>query len=200
MRQKLKGLPSTARDWWFNHPFADWILAGGITTAHGLVVWRTGSFDFLGWAAPSDRRGAYSAAAVVISLTGTFGSAAVSQLGSGKGDRIVALKREAGRELADSWRSIFLGAFVAALIAIVALVLDVAEPSGVGHNAAVARWAFEFGLLLAVWRFLRLGALFHPVIVSSALDDADSKAPVRAKVDVDVDYMTRRKPVDLSEV
>ena len=77
--------------------------------AHLALVVFTGKFDVLGWASGSDRRAVYSAAAVVVSVIGTLSGIAVGQLGSSKGDRTSALKRDAGRKLAASWRSIFRG-------------------------------------------------------------------------------------------
>lgn len=86
----------------------------------------------------------------------------------------MALKKAAGDELAKSWRSIYAGAMGAALLAVLALALDASQPSPVGHNALVARWAFLFGLALGVVKFSRLTALFQPVITASVKDDSES--------------------------
>lgn len=162
-------------DWWIEHRWADLAVAFLVTGGYGFVVWRTGRFDMLAWLLPGDRRGLYSAFAVVISLTGAMSSVAVSQLASAKGPRAMALKKGAGDDLAKSWRSIYVGAMGAALLAVLALALDsTQQPPAAGHNAAVARWVFLIGLSLGIMKFSRLTALFQPVITSSVKDDAES--------------------------
>lgn len=162
-------------DWWIDHRWADLAAAILIAGGYGLVVWRTGRFDVLAWLLPGDRRSLYSAFAVVISLTGAMSSVAVSQLASAKGPRAMALKKGAGDDLAKSWRSIYVGAMGAALLAVLALALDsTQQPQALGYNAVVARWAFLMGLSLGIMKFSRLTALFQPVITSSVKDDAES--------------------------
>lgn len=163
-------------DWWIDHRWADLTVTGIVVGAYALIVWRTGRFDVLGWLGPGDRRSLYSAFAVVVSLTGTMSSVAVSQLASAKGPRAMALKKVAGSELAKSWRSIYMGAMGAALLALLALCLDGTQGANdSGHNAAVAQWAFLTGLAVGIMKFLRLVALFQPVITSSVKDDAESE-------------------------
>ncbi len=166
------------RLFWINHRWTDLCIAGVVVGVHGFVVWKMGRFDLLSWIEPADRRGVYSAFAVVVSLTGALSGVAVSQLGSAKGPRARALKRDVGKDLARSWRSIYVGSMGAALLALIALMLDStkAVPAGqvpVGHNALVAQWMFEFAIVFAVMRFTRLTAIFEPMISAFAKDDVD---------------------------
>ena len=53
-------------------------------------------------------------------------------------------------------------------------VIDVKGREGGAAAPFVMRWLFEFGLVYCVAKFVRLMALFHPIIESSAKDDAES--------------------------
>lgn len=183
------------REYWIDHRWTDICVAGVAVGIHGIVVWRTGRYDLLDWVGASDRRGAYSAFAVVVSLTGAFGGVAISQLGSAKGPRATALKKLVGQDLARSWRSIYVGSLSAALIAICALILDSTTPVP-GHNAAVARWAFEVAVVFAVMRFARVAALFEPMIAAFAKDDADpDEEPLASALAVDPVALEARRRV-----
>lgn len=183
------------REFWIDHRWTDVCVAGVVVGIHGIVVWQTGRYDLLSWVGASDRRGAYSAFAVVVSLTGAFGGVAISQLGSAKGPRAKALKKLVGRDLARSWRSIYVGSLGAALVAIVALMLDSTTPIP-GHNAAVARWAFEVAIVFSVMRFARVAALFEPMINAFAKDDADpDEEPLAPALTVDPVALEARRRV-----
>lgn len=179
------------REFWIDHRWTDLLIAGFVVGIHALVVWRTGRFDVLSWSEAADRRGVYSAFAVVVSLTGALSGVAVSQLGSAKGPRAKALKRDVGKDLARSWRSIYVGSMGAALLAIIALMLDSTKaiPAGqspVGHNALVAQWIFEFAIVYATMRFTRLTAIFEPMISAFAKDDVDpDEEPLEPALSVD---------------
>lgn len=171
-------LIAPVREFWIDQRWTDLLVATIVVGVHGAVVWRTGRFDLLNWVDASDRRGVYSAFAVVVSLTGALSGVAVSQLGSAKGPRAKALKRDVGRDLARSWRSIYVGSMGAALLALVALALDSTKaiPAGqtpVGYNATVAQWTFEFAVVFAIVRFARLTTIFEPMISALAKDDID---------------------------
>jgi hypothetical protein len=187
-------LVNTVRDYWVDHRWTDLCIAGAAVALHSVVVWRTGRFDLLAWVEASDRRGAYSAFAVVVSLTGALSGVAVSQLGSAKGMRATALKKHGGKELARSWRSIYVGSMCAALLALVALVLDATKPPAAGHNAAVAQWIFEFAVAYAVLKFARLTVLFEPMITAFVKDDADpDEAPLAPAPRIDVTALEARR-------
>jgi uncharacterized membrane protein len=171
----VKETGRTIHDWWIDHRWADLLVTALVVGGYGIVVWRTGRFDMLGWLTPSDRRGLYGAFAVVVSLTGAMSSVAVGQLASAKGPRATTLKKAGGPELAKSWRSIYVGAMGAALLALLALALDSTQSvPAAGHAAVIARWSFLVGLVLATTKFARLTALFQPVITASVKDDAES--------------------------
>jgi len=165
------------REAWINHLSSDLLIAAGIIVVHGVLVLLSGAGDLLGDASPSDRRGVYTSAAIVVSLLASFTGVAIGQLGSAKGSRAKALKSGAPLELARNWTSIFRWGLFAALLAVFGLLVD---PST--HTDAVlpvvARWLFEAGLVTAVIKFLRAGSLFRDVMeITSrdAIDDDDDK-------------------------
>jgi hypothetical protein len=152
-----------------------------------------GSIDLLALVEAGDRRGAYSAFAVVVSLTGALSGVAVSQLGSAKGMRATALKKHGGKELARSWRSIYVGSMSAALLALVALVLDATKPPAAGHNTIVAQWIFGFAVAFAVLKFAQLTVLFEPMM-AFVKDDADpGEAPLAPAPRIDVTALEARR-------
>lgn len=172
----VKALASSIRDFWFDHLWIDLLIASAIVGAHLATVMLTGQLDILGVAALDERRSLYSASAVVVSLIGAFSGVAIGQVASGKGARIRALKSAAARPLADSWRSIYLAAIASACLALLCLAIDVKGLEGGAAAPFIMRWLFEFGLVYCIAKFVRLMALFHPIIESSAKDDAESDA------------------------
>lgn len=193
MKQKIVTAVGAVHEWWIDHLWIDLVLVVLVTGAHGLVVALTGRFDVLGWLPATDRRGVYSAAAIVISLVAALSGVAVGQTGSAKGSRIAHIKREAGDQLAATWRSIYRGALTAALIAVMALALDSTARHPQGYNGNVARWAFEFGLGLAIMKFLRLSTLFHATLLGAARDDADDDNRLAEAPTFDEDWFDRQR-------
>ena len=170
----LKAFVSSARDYWFDHLWVDLLFSGLVVGGHLTIVTLSGRLDVLSLASLDERRGLYSASAVVVSLIGAFSGVAIGQVASGKGARIRALKSAAAKPLANSWRSIYLAAILAAFMALLCLAVDVKAREGGAAAPFVARWLFEFGLVYCGTKFVRLMALFHPIIESSAKDDAES--------------------------
>ena len=161
-------------DFWIDHLWVDLAVVATLLVAHGTLVLTLPSFDVLGNALPADRRATYSATAVVVSLLGSLSAVAIGQLGSARGQRAAALKAQAAEELAQNWRSIFRVGMLAALVSLVALLLD---PSVATANAlpVVIRWLFEASVLLALVKFLRLSALFHEVLTLTARSAAEAE-------------------------
>lgn len=171
----LRQSARTLRDAWIDRLWVDVFATTVLLVAHYALVATTGRFDVLAWATPPDRRGAYAAAAVVISLVGSLSGITLGQLGSASGPRAVALKRYGGPQLARNWRSIFQSAMLAALLAVAALLLDPSSPvPGSEVRSTVARWAFEFGVVLVTVKFARLTSLFHAVLSATAADSGES--------------------------
>ena len=160
------------RDAWIDHLWVDLVIVGLVVFIHASLVIVLPATDVLGNALPADRRATYSATAVVVSLLGSLSSVAISQLGSAKGWRAVALKEQASEKLARQWRSVFRTGMLSALLSLLALLLD---PSVVTTSvvAVAVRWLFEAGVLLALVKFLRLSALFTEVLVLTGKDAAD---------------------------
>jgi hypothetical protein len=172
----VRALASSIRDFWFDHLWIDLLIAAALVGTHLAIVLLTGRLDILSVASLDERRGLYSASAVVVSLIGAFSGVAIGQVASGKGARIRALKSAAAKPLANSWRSIYMAAIASACLALLCLAIDVKGREGGAAAPFVMRWLFEFGLIYCVAKFVRLMALFHPIIESSAKDDAESEA------------------------
>jgi len=175
---RVKKAIGVVRGFWIDHLWVDPSVAAILLGIHMALVWGYPVADLLGNALPADRRSAYSSAAIVVSLLGSFSSVAISQLSAAKGVRADALRRQGAESLARSWRSVFRVGMVAAVVAILCLLVD---PSVVVVNAlpVVARWTFEFCVFLATMKFLRLSALFFEVITLAARGSEDDLVEVR---------------------
>ncbi|MBS1896965.1 MAG: hypothetical protein JSS88_06240 [Actinobacteria bacterium] len=174
------------RDFWIDRIWLDYIIAAGIVGAHLLALQWWPWVDIFAAASAPDRRAVYSAAAIVVSLLGSFSAVAIGQLSSAKGERADRLREAGGADLARNWRSVFRTAMLCALIGIVALLLDPSVPPAVTaanpQNPApeIIRWVFEAGLVLAIVRFVRLSALFVEVLEVAALGDSGTSAKLAA--------------------
>ena len=169
MKAAIRRVSAAVRDFWIDDLWVDFLIVTLILATHVCLVVLTPIFDVFGNALPSDRRAVYAAAAVVVSLLGSFSAVAIGQLGAAKGERTTALKQSGGKLLAKNWQSIFRGAMGAALVALAALLLD---PSVASANPVhvVVRWIFEAAMLLAIVKFVRLSALFYEVISLTTLE------------------------------
>jgi hypothetical protein len=167
---------NVAKDYWIDHRWVDLLLTSVLIAVHYSLIFFAAGFDFFAYAAVEERRAMYSASAVVVSLLGAFSGVVIGQASSGKGDRLMALKKNGGDELAANWRGIYLAAIFAAISALFCLLVDVGSPGVAIHVPSLARWVFEGALLLCALKFIRLTAIFEPIIASSARDDAEKDA------------------------
>lgn len=178
--QRVRDLANKARDFWLNHLVVDLGLAGIILSLHIVLVLVDPVWDVLGNAIPADRRSAYTSTAIVVSLLASFSSVAIGQASSAKGARADALRRQAAEALARNWRSVFQAGMYAAVLAIVCLLLDPSRRVD-GWVPVVVRWVFEFTVLLATVKFVRLSSLFYEVITLSSKSavepEEEPKAP-----------------------
>lgn len=161
-----------ARRFWIDHLWVDLLLATLFVGVHIALVFAVPVADLLGQALPGDRRNVYTSTAVVVSLLSSFSGVAIGQLGSAGGLRAKALREQAGEALSKNWGSIFRSGLLATLIALIALLLD---PSihVVGLVPVITRWVFEFALLLALVKFMRLSALFSEVLTVKSKSEAE---------------------------
>ena len=180
------------RGFWIDRIWLDYLIAGLPVGLYyvGVVSWSW--LDVFSWAAPTDRRSVYSAAAVVVSLLGSFSSVAIGQLSSARGERADLLRRAGGRDLSRNWRSVFRAALLCALVALGALLVDPSSPDSAGCVSMAFRWLFQVSLALAVVRFVRLSALFVDVLdVASSDGEVDVNREVPSPV-VDPKWESRR--------
>jgi hypothetical protein len=161
-------------DQWLSHSAVDVPIVLVLLASHLLLVHLEG-WPVLLEGVPLDRRAPlYGVAAIVISLTGTLVSVSVAQYLNGRGERVKALKTYFSRELGRTWRAIFSGSIVAAVLFLAAYAADVRYPSGsteTGETLGV--WLFEAGVVLALVRLVRLAVLFSQLIDLIVLDDTD---------------------------
>lgn len=184
------------RDFWVDHLWLDYVIAASLLGLHlaGVIWWQWP--DPLGAASAPDRRAVYSAAAIVVSLLGSFSAVAIGQLSSAKGARADALREVGGTDLAKNWRGIFRTAMLCALVALFALLLDPSIPSTAPEpepTPIIIRWIFEACLLLAVVRFVRLSALFVEVLEVASLADASGAKPLASAPTPDPKWAERRR-------
>ncbi|MEC5185486.1 hypothetical protein RCH12_002963 [Cryobacterium sp. MP_3.1] len=172
--KKAKAFSGVVRDFWIDHLWVDSAVALGLVALHAALVTFYPVTDVFGNAQPADRRAVYSSAAIVVSLLGSFSGVAIGQLGSAKGARTTALKKQGGQILARNWQSIFRTAMLAALVALMALLIDPSVPSA-GWGFVLVRWVFEFALLLAILKFVRLSSLFFEVINLTTQEAAEAE-------------------------
>lgn len=164
---------STVKNYWVDHRWIDPAIAAFLLIIHFCALILSAGFDFFSYASVEERRALYSASAVVVSLLGAFSGVVIGQASSGKGDRMIALKKYGGGALAANWRGIYLAAIFAAVSALFCLLVDVKTTGVATLVPPIARWVFEGTLLLCGVKFLRLTAIFEPIIASSAMDDAE---------------------------
>lgn len=195
----MKKLKASARDFWIDHIWIDYVIAAAIVGAHFALALTWPWVDLLGGASAPDRRAVYSAAAIVVSLLGSFSAVAIGQLSSAKGGRADALREVGGLDLAKNWRSIFRTALLCALVALTALLLDPSIPPVLAANAepppvpGVIRWLFEVTLMLAIVRFVRLSALFVEVMEVASMGNTNGQGELADAPTPNLDWARKRK-------
>jgi hypothetical protein len=171
-------MKESIEDWWLSHLWLDRLLPVLVVAGHYLAVRYLAAPTLLGEVPVDHRSSLYTASAIVVSLTVTLASVSVGQYISGRGDRIMALKKVFGQELGAFWRGTFLGSGLAVGLFLVAAGLDLRPKAG-----SLGMWVFEFGALIALARFTRLGLLFGRVIGLVVLDDTAPVNPPRHEID-----------------
>lgn len=177
------------RAFWLDRLWVDFGVAAAIVSLHFVLTRFWPTTNVLGHAIPADRRAVYTAAAIVVTLLGSFSSIAISQLGSAKGARIDALKAQGVSILGKNWRSIFRAGLLSAMISLFALSVDSSDV-----NAPVTFpiwWAFEAGVILAVVKFVRLSSLFTEIMEISALSGAEPDDVLADAPEINPDWRNR---------
>lgn len=164
-------LPGKMWRGWLSRSGADLLIVPVLLGLHLLLTWAFEYPTLLGGIPVTDRPGLYSAAAVVVSLTGTLASVTVAQFLGGRGERMLYLKKRFPGSLAKTWRAIFLGSVVSVVLFLTAYGFD-SRTTG-WH---IGTWLFEAGAILAALRFVRLAMLFGTLVEVIVLDDTDPLA------------------------
>lgn len=164
----------SGKDRWLSHSHVDVLVVVLLVGAHGLLVWQRDWPVLLEGVAADKRPALYGVAALVISLTGTLVSVSVAQYLNGRGARVAALKQRHSRELGRTWRAVFVGSIVSAVLFLAAYAADARYDAGTTtEGPTVGVWLFEVGVVLALVRLLRLAALFGDLVDLIVLDDTD---------------------------
>lgn len=169
----LKDALSSLVAWWIDRRWLDFTLVLVLVGAHYFASEKWSKLDVFGFTEAADRRQAYAAAAILVGLIGAFSGVGIAQLASSTSRRIDKLKELHADELVANWLSIYRGALLSGLVAIICLVLDVKAND---WGTKWAPWMFEAGVVFSVLKFARLGELFRPVITSN-LRSEDEEAP-----------------------
>lgn len=153
---------------WLNARWLDLLIPLAVVILHGIALKVWGDPKVILEIPAAKRVSLYSSSAMVISLTGTLGSLSVGQYLSGRGDRVMALKRALGPAVGNVWRTTFLGSAGAAVMVLIAIGLDSVKSPGIWGPLL-----FEFAALVGLLTFLRLVLLFSRVIGLVVQDDVD---------------------------
>lgn len=161
---------------WISHGWIDLAIVAMVPTIHLSVHLIWGIPSLLHSVPAAKRPSLYGATATVVSLTGTLASVTVAQYLSNRGERMRELKRLYPKNLASTWRGVFLGSVCATSLFLTAYALDSRTKAN-----ELGIWFFEFGIILALLRFIRLALLFGDLVQLIVLDDTDPIATTGVK-------------------
>ncbi|MER5360066.1 hypothetical protein [Streptomyces sp. NPDC002785] len=176
---------TSIEDRWAAVLWIDYLLAALAVGIHVLVIRSTGSSDWLSWIDSSQRTDLYAAAAGVVSAIGGLSTIAVSLYTAANGERLRAVRAQHHEELRRSWRSLIQSTALCCLLLLISLSLDREK------DPLSCRFVFEYAMVFAALRFMRLIWLFdHMMQVSDAdlVGDDQAAVPVR-----DPDWLRRRQ-------
>jgi hypothetical protein len=168
VRSRLSGVT----DWWSEATWIDYGLAFLIVGAHVLIVEQTGHGDWLRWSDSAQRLTVYGTGAVVISIIGALSTIAVAVYLAAGGERARAVRLHYPSALRRNWRALIIATGLTAGLCLVAQALDT------GKDPRSARFVFEFAMVVASLRFIRLVWLFNAMIRIADRDLTDrSRGP-----------------------
>jgi len=174
----IAGVPSNLYAIWLSRPGIDYFLCTAVLAVHLALVSQGEVGSLLNGIPVASRPGLYGACAVVVSLTGTLASVSVAQYLNARGDRMRYLKSRFSGELGKTWRSVFFGSILVVAAILVAYAID-SNPNG----RKIGSWIFEFAILLALLRLIRLSRIFGGIVDVLVADETDA-LPEVADVDL----------------
>jgi len=170
--------------WLSEHPSVDVALALLVVAVHLAVTHIWGRGDVLAWIEPQQRQTLYAAGAGVVSVLGGLAAIGLALYQTAGGARARAVRRHYGLALRKNWRGLLTVTGVSALLCLVALAVD--RPD----DPLLARFIFEFAMVLWAIRFGRLIWLFGGMLALADLDLTDEpRAPAPP---LDQDWRKRR--------
>jgi hypothetical protein len=150
-------------------PSLDLLVALAITAAYFLTIhFRAPQLNLLAFAEASQRLAVYAAGAGLASLIAGFSGTAIAQYGSSSGPVVEALRQVHGYEIRKNWLSIVRWLLVAAVLCIIAMVIDTKT------SPRYSDYLFYIALSVAVLKFFRLTLLFR--LVLAAVDSQSQPA------------------------
>lgn len=171
--------------WASEHTTVDFLVAAVIVGAHAVIAVEKQHGDWLGWLQSGQRLSIYSTGATVIAVLGGLSAIALALYQSAGGTRAVAVRKHYGDEVRRNWRGLLIVAGLSSLLCLVAQAIDVAKDPHYG------RFVFEFALVLASIRFIRLIWLFNNILQVADKDLTDRARP--APPELDPRWRERRK-------
>jgi hypothetical protein len=155
---------ATPLDRLLQKPTNDWLVAGGLVTAHAIVVYRVSArTDVLNWFGPDRRIVLYQAAAEVVGIiVGLVITALVFYYAADHSNATRFVNTAVGDDLRRAWIGAITGPMIAVLALLAGIVVD--GPTNKGGFPHI-RWAIELLTLVVALRFGRLTWLFSRLLV-----------------------------------
>ncbi|GAA1031464.1 hypothetical protein GCM10009557_26920 [Virgisporangium ochraceum] len=156
-----------------DRPSLDYLLAGVVVAGHVLIIRQSGSGDFLSWIESDRRSDVYSGSGAVIATLGGLSAIGLAIYQSASGDRSKAIRVLYGNELRRNWRGLLVMAGLSSLLCYLCMALDQEK------DPISIRFVFEWAMVFAVVRFVRLVWIFDRIlqIADRDLTDAPRRTP-----------------------
>ena len=164
------GLSSRA-EWLAEATWSDYVIPALVVGGNAALAVEFQHADVLGWSSLSQRLAVYGTGATVISIVGGLSTVAVSVYLAAGGERARTVRLLHRDALRRNWLALVLGTGLAAALCLVAQAID-----GAG-GPHYARFVFEFAMVFAAMRFLRLAWLMNAMIRVSDADLTDQPLP-----------------------
>lgn len=158
-------------DRWSELIWLDYAIPTAVTVSHIAFVGFGHKGDWLSWIDLSQRLAAYSTGATVISIFGGLGAIAITVYLGATGERARMVRVHYHTELRRNWRSLITASAGTALLCLLCQALD--RP----HDPFSVRFIFEFAVLVAVSKLVRLTWLFDRMVRVADRDLAEAFSP-----------------------
>ncbi|MFJ4090170.1 hypothetical protein ACIPYS_01195 [Kitasatospora sp. NPDC089913] len=164
-------------DRWSEAPWWDYAFSTALVAIHLTTVQALHWGDWLSWLESSQRITVYGTAASIVSAIGGLSAIAISIYSTAGGARARSIRQHYPIELRRNFKGLLVGIAIACGLFLLAQALDIKS------DPRFARFIFEFGTLLAIFRFIRLIWLFGAMMEVSDNDLADNSLTPAPAID-----------------